>query len=123
MDLRKYKYINNTKSLPGYADAKTGNGNSFNYGNAITSGLSALGGVADAFNTSEYTTDNMLNKYSSTDNASVNGISFQQINLPNAQNINKPSLLTSSLGTGIQGAQFGSNFGTVGAGIGGVHGS
>lgn len=126
MDLRKYKYINNTKNLPGYADAKTpatsSSGSSFNYGNAITSGLSAIGGVADAFNTSEYTTDNMLNKYSSTDNASVNGISFQQINLPNAQNINKPSLLTSSLGTGIQGAQFGSNFGTVGAGIGGVLG-
>ena len=81
MDLRKYKYINNTKSLPGYTDAKapatTSGGNSFNYGSAITSGLSALGGVADAFNTSEYTTDNMLNKYSSTDNASVNGISFQ----------------------------------------------
>ena len=81
MDLRKYKYINNTKNLPGYADAKTpatsSSGSSFNYGNAITSGLSAIGGVADAFNTSEYTTDNMLNKYSSTDNASVNGISFQ----------------------------------------------
>ena len=49
MDLRKYKYINNTKSLPGYADAKapatTSGGNSFNYGSAITSGLSALGGV------------------------------------------------------------------------------
>ena len=126
MDLRKYKYINNTKNLPGYADAKTpptsGSGNSFNYGNAITSGLSAIGGVADAFNTSEYTTDNMLNKYSSTDNASVNGISFQQINLPSMQNVNKPSLLTGSLSTGMQGAQFGSNFGPVGAGIGGVLG-
>ena len=126
MDLRKYKYINNTKNLPGYADAKTpptsGSGNSFNYGNAITSGLSAIGGVADAFNTSEYTTSNMLNKYGQNDTANINGVSFQQINMPTMSTINKPSVLSSSLGAGMQGAQFGSNFGPIGSAVGGILG-
>ena len=68
MDLRKYKYINNTRNLPGYADSKDNKTNVGNQtsttpdiGKGISSSLGFLSNAVNSLNTSDYTANNVVN--------------------------------------------------------------